>query len=1397
LTQSREERVHSSCHPNSRQCFSQLNFVNPLNGYHEELEIAYQTIEQERERLKVSNDELEQRVTERTAELQQREEFLSSIYDGAEQAIFVVDLNAANDLYYSGYNRLAEQFSELSCEYVCGKTPEEVFGEEIGTRFRQNYERCLAAGSSTVYEEHLVFGERHLWTLTTLSPIRNEQGAIYRIVGTCVNITERKQLELALQSSEERYRLMFENNPNPMWFYDPETLAFLEVNQAAIAHYGYSKEEFLQMTIADIRPFADRCLVHQVNNQLLLGESHIGIWQHYKKDGSIIDVEATAYTFPVKGKQANLVIIKDITDRMQFEAERHQARVAIQKSEEQLRLALELTHVGGWDWNLLTRTVSWTTENQYYLFGYQPGTIDVDYQKWRDRVHPDDIHWVEQTVNAALIEQRDISVEYRVLLPDHSIRWILTKARGIYSEAGQAIRVVGFNFDTSDRKEAEFALQQQIERELLITDIAQDIRRSLNLNNVLSRTVQRVREFLKTDRTLIFRFRPDWQGDVIMESVGDDCQSILSTTIFDPCFRDHCIEPYTQGKISALEDINQAEVAPCYVELLQQFQVKANLVVPILQGDKLWGLLIAHQCSSPRQWQTSEIDLLRQLATQVGIAIQQSELYEQTRRELLAREQMQTVLEESEERFRTLSAAAPVGILQANADGICLYSNTQWQEISGQSFVDSLGNGWLQAVHPDDWQRVHHAWETYVQSESGSVPEFRILTPAGNIRWVFMRVSAIRSTSGETVGFVSTFADITERKDSEIQLRKMSTALSHSVEGISQLDEQGHYLSVNEAYAHMIGYTPDEMLGMDWHQTVHPHDLEEVIAAYHRMLQHGKVEVEARGVRKDGSVFYKELSMVAAYNDQHELTGHYCFMKDISEKKRLEAERRQAEQALRESEQRLQAILDHSPAVIYLVDTQNRHLLVNYSYSGLFSMSPSEIVGKSIYEFWPVEVADVFASQNRTVLETGQLMQLEEVVPYPSGARTYLTVKSLLCDAIGNPYAVCGVSTDITEKKQLEAQFYRAQRLESLGTLASGIAHDLNNVLTPIVAISQLLHLKQPSLDQRSHDMLKVIEDSAKRGANMIKQILTFARGTSGECQPVAVVALIQEVITVIQQTFPKSIKIYQDIPHGTSWSVSADSTYLHQVFMNLCVNARDAMPNGGTLSLSIDSCFIDQAFTQTNLDARVGHYVVITITDTGTGIPSNVRDHIFDPFFTTKEIGQGTGLGLATALGIVRNYGGFLQVASEVGQGTEMKVYLPLIAGMQTQSQRSQASEGNGELVLVVDDDPAVQCSTQVLLENHHYAVLVANDGIEAIALYIERQADIQLIILDMMMPSMDGAVLIARLKQINPKIKIIAMSGLPTNREAALTAGADTFLSKPYTLNYLLQNVYTLITA
>src|SRR5579883_1407827 len=466
------------------------------------------------------------------------------------------------------------------------------------------------------------------------------------------------------------------------------------------------------------------------------------------------------------------------------------------------------------------------------------------------------------------------------------------------------------------------------------------------------------------------------------------------------------------------------------------------------------------------------------------------------------------------------------------------------------------------------------------------------------------------------------------------------------------------------------------------------------------------------------------------------------------ERELREAEERQkrheAERALRESEERFRQLAENViESVFWIADPiAAKFIYVSPAYEYIWER-PGERLYTTLEEW-----LESIHSEDRQRIQTNFFKQAlagyyneEYRIIRPDGSVRWIHDRGFpIQDASGTPYRVVGIATDITDKKRLETQFYRAQRLESLGTLASGIAHDLNNVLTPILTISQLLRLDQSKLDERSLEMLQMLEDSARRGANMIKQILTFTRGTGGECSPVAIAPLLQEVINIVQKTFPQSIRIRQTIPNQQPWRVSADSTYLHQVFMNLCVNARDAMPNGGTLSFAIEQCYVDQAFTQTNLDAQVGNYVVVTIADTGTGIPSDVRDHIFEPFFTTKAPGQGTGLGLSTALGIVKNYGGFLQVNSDLGRGTQVKVYLPIITGALTDSEDLQAQlSGNGELVLLVDDDITVQCSTQSLLEDRKSVVLSTNDGIEAIELYAKHQADIQLVILDVMMPTMN----------------------------------------------------------
>jgi signal transduction histidine kinase len=393
----------------------------------------------------------------------------------------------------------------------------------------------------------------------------------------------------------------------------------------------------------------------------------------------------------------------------------------------------------------------------------------------------------------------------------------------------------------------------------------------------------------------------------------------------------------------------------------------------------------------------------------------------------------------------------------------------------------------------------------------------------------------------------------------------------------------------------------------------------------------------------------------------------------------------------------------------------------------------------------------------------------------------------------GNPTRTIGIHMDITEKKQLEQQFLRAQRLESLGTLASGIAHDLNNILTPILSVAQLLPLRLINIDDRSQNLLKILESSARRGADLIKQILSFARGIEGNRVCLQPHHLLVDIQKIVEQTLPKSIEIDTDIA-ADLWTVMGDMTQLHQVLMNLCVNARDAMPQGGTLSIQATNYSIDETFARNHLDAKVGNYVAITVADTGTGIQPQLLHRIFDPFFTTKEIGKGTGLGLSAVMGIIKSHDGFIDVQSQVERGTQFQIYIPA-CDTQIQSAESEAQlpSGRQQLVLVIDDEIAISTLIKVTLETYNYRVLTANDGAQAIELYAQHRDAIASVLIDMMMPVMDGLTTVTALHQLNPDLPVVAMSGLNSVEAVAQAErfGCRYFIAKPFTTKDLLQTL------
>jgi PAS domain S-box-containing protein len=543
-------------------------------------------------------------------------------------------------------------------------------------------------------------------------------------------------------------------------------------------------------------------------------------------------------------------------------------------------------------------------------------------------------------------------------------------------------------------------------------------------------------------------------------------------------------------------------------------------------------------------------------------------------------------------------------------------------------------------------------------------------------------------------------------------------------------------------------------------------------------IQH--YQMEKRYFHKRGHLVWVLLS-VSLVRDSHGQPLYFISqIQDITERKASEQKR--LEQA---------ALIDQARDAIIQRDLDHTILFWNKGAERLYGWTAQEVIGRKTMDCIcrtvpgrPDEIKQVVLAQGEWSGELNHLTKDQQTV----------TVESrwtLLRDDHGQPKSILSINSDITERKKMESQLLRAQRMESIGTLAGGIAHDLNNLLAPIMMGVELL--KHFGLTGQSLEVVNNIERSTKRGASLVKQVLTFARGEEGARLAVHLGDVVNEIESLFHNTFPKNITLETNIARDL-WLITSDPTQIHQALLNLCLNARDAMPEGGRLSISAENAVLEAPLAATRPQAAAGRYVVVEVSDTGCGIPREIIDKIFDPFFTTKELSKGTGLGLATCLGIVRSHGGFMNVDSEVGRGSAFKIHFPArmneVPAVIDQKADEDWPRGNGECLLLVDDETSILTVTQQMLEAFGYRVLTAADGAQAVSVFALNRDKIALVLTDMMMPIMDGPTTILALRQIDPRIKIIAASGLNAGNDVAQAAypGVKHFLAKPYTTQNLL---------
>ncbi len=707
-------------------------------------------------------------------------------------------------------------------------------------------------------------------------------------------------------------------------------------------------------------------------------------------------------------------------------------------------------------------------------------------------------------------------------------------------------------------------------------------------------------------------------------------------------------------------------------------------------------------------------------------------------------------------------------------------------------------------IHPDDQEMVWDEVQSSIAERKPYRIDYRIIRKDGKVLWVWEQGEAVYDEKGEVLVLEGFISDFTSKRQSEESLRESESRFrilaNLSPTGIFMADLEGSCLYVNEHWCQQTGMSAEEGAGMGWVRSIHPDDMASAQAAWDEgAASGGKWTNEFRVLTPDGETKWIMSHAEGLRDGEGNTTGYICASVDITQRKLAEDALRDSEQAQCSQAELLQTLLNTIPNPVFYKDSEGRFLGCNEEFaSKIIGLPSGEIIGKGLMELpydLPAELGQMYHQADMDLIANPGEQQFENEVLCADGERRHFYFSRATFHVSKGPAAgIIGIMVDLTERKELQEQLARSQKMEAIGQLAGGIAHDFNNLLQVIRNNIELVLADPLDAKQTREDLSDAIT-AVGRASSLTRQLLTYGRRQALEVQEIRLDRHLDEMLGMLRRIIREDIELKFEA-ESDLWCILGDPVQLEQVLMNLCVNASDAMLRGGSIDLNLSNTVFEKGMAPSS-DLEIGkRYVKLSVEDCGAGMNEDTLHRIFDPFFSTKDIGQGTGLGLSTALGIVHQHGGVMEVTSKPGMGSRFDVYFPAKNGGRTEYKDEPASEavGGTETLLLAEDDDSVRKLTARTLENAGYKVISAADGRGAVELFREHQNEIDLVLLDMVMPVMGGREAVSEMHALRPDLRHLFISGYDPGESGGSGGGLE-LLSKPYAPVQLLGKIRQLL--